>query len=220
MELLTDVEARVLGCLIEKSITTPDNYPLSLNSLVNACNQKSNREPVMDLDERTVEAALDSLRFTHKIVVQVSEAGSRVAKFKHDIAQHLPHTPEITAILCELMVRGPQTVGELKAHGKRLFGFSSLVEIEDILRELRNMEPPLVAQLPPGAGRREKRFAHLLCGVIDEAVSAAAEPADLSPSLPRAPSRIDELEHTVAALQDEVGMLRLEVQQLKQQLGG
>ena len=216
-----DTEARVLACLIEKSIATPDHYPLTLNSLVAACNQKSNRNPEMDLDERSVSNALDALRFTHTIVVQVAEAGSRVAKFKHDISQHLPHTPEITAILCELMLRGPQTVGEVKAHTKRLFGFASLVEIDDILKELRSGEEPWVTQLPPGPGKREKRYAHLLCGPVDDAIAYASSVAPVSqaPSLPPAPSRIDEMEEDVIALKQEVASLRLEIEELKRQLG-
>lgn len=221
MNALSEVEARVLACLIEKSIATPENYPLSLNSLVNACNQKSNRNPVMDLDERTVSNAVDTLRFTHTIVVQVSEAGSRVPKFKHDIAQHLPHTPEITAILCELMLRGPQTVGELKAHTKRLFGFTNLVEIDDVLKELSRREEPLVTQVPPGPGKREKRYAHLLCGDVDDAIQN--EPAVVSDgnaiSLPKAPSRIDEMEADVTSLKEDVASLRLEIEELKRQLG-
>jgi uncharacterized protein len=204
--VLTDVEARVLGCLIEKSLTTPEYYPLTLNSLVAACNQKSNRNPVMGLDERAVADGIDGLRYTHHLVCQVSTAGSRVPKFKHDTEGKLPLTDLDLALMCELLLRGPQTAGELRTHGRRLCEIESVAAVSDAMHTLARLEPDaMVVQLSPGAGHREPRYAQLLCGEVDPMLEPAVVHAPhVSPARDE---RLVELEAKVDALQDEVQSL-------------
>jgi uncharacterized protein YceH (UPF0502 family) len=173
---LTAIEARVIGSLIEKAITTPDQYPLSLNALTNACNQKSNREPVMALDERTVQDTLDALAKKH-LVIEKSGFGSRVPKYQHRFCNtgfgSLEFTPQATAILCELLLRGPQTPGELRGRASRMAELREVSEVEAVLEKLSSREDgPFVVRLAREPGRRESRYAHLLlnrpslnCGV-------------------------------------------------------
>ncbi|MBT3193913.1 MAG: YceH family protein [Verrucomicrobia bacterium] len=204
--VLSDIEARVLGCLIEKSLTTPEYYPLTLNALVAACNQKSNRNPAMSLDESTVADGLDGLRYTHHLVCQVSTAGSRVPKFKHDTEGKLPLTDLDLALMCDLLLRGPQTAGELRTHGRRLCEIESVAVVADAMHALARLEPdPMVVQLLPGPGHREPRYAHLLCGEVE---CAAVEPAACSSRSPSiGDERLSELEAKVAALEDQVQSL-------------
>ncbi len=163
--LLNAVEARVLGCLIEKERTTPEYYPLTKNSLVTACNQKSNRDPEMQLTESMVDAALDSLRYKHKLVATVTQANSRVLKYKHELLAHFKFDPEDVAVLCELLLRGPQTAGELRTHTKRMVEIASPAKVKEILDNLMHWgEIAFVAKLPPARGMREERYAHLFCG--------------------------------------------------------
>jgi hypothetical protein len=208
---LSLVEARVLGSLIEKQIATPDYYPLSLNALVNACNQLTNREPVMALDEPTVVRALDGLR-EKRLATLFTGADARVAKYKHTLGDRLLLTPAEVALLCVLLLRGPQTVGELRTRSERLYAFESLAEAEEALRGLAERTPaPLVARLPRAPGTKEARFAHLFAGPVDTAVpfrSLAPEPAT---ALVRA-----ENERAVR-LEQDVADLRRELLELRQQ---
>ena len=172
--LLSDHEVRVLGALIEKEITTPDYYPLSLNALTNACNQKSNRNPVMALDEGAVREALDSLS-RKWLAGPASTAESRVTKFGHRVQEVFNFDRRQTALLCELMLRGPQTLGELRTHAERLYRFDDLETLEATLQKLAEREPPLVKKLPRLPGTKEPRYAHLLAGDNPEWI-AVAEP--------------------------------------------
>lgn len=200
---LNEIEVRVLGALVEKSVTTPDNYPLSLNALVNACNQKSNRFPVMELDSATVGQALVSLR--EKALVRVIMGGdSRVPKYRHYFEESYDLNPAEAAMVCELMLRGPQTIGELRGHIERFNVSLSLAEAEAVMHGLLTRPEPPVTQLPRTAGRREARFAHLLAG--EPAVEADAEPA--APRLPR--------DERLANLEDEVARLRSELNELRE----
>lgn len=217
MELeLSTVECRVLGCLIEKSITTPENYPLSLNSLVNACNQKSNRQPVTDLDEPEVLEALDELRGQH-LCYRVDTAGSRVPKFKYAIPEKWEFTNKHLAILCELLIRGPQTPGELRNRGDRMYSFLDLHEVETTLEALQNHEAGgFVQKLPVLPGKKEARFAHLLGGEIeigdrDETTTPVVQ------SRPSRNERLDQLENEIARLKSEIEDLKSAFAQFKEQ---
>src|SRR5580704_11945631 len=156
---LTGIEARVLGALLEKEITTPEYYPLSLHALLNACNQKSNRDPVVHLDEDALERALYTLR-DKGLLLNITGAGSRVPKYGHRISEKLNLGRRELAILCELMLRGPQTLGELRTRSERMHRFDDLAEVEAVLDRL----PELVVKLPRRPGEKEVRYAHLLSG--------------------------------------------------------
>ena len=205
---LSPTEARVIGVLLEKEITTPDQYPLSLNALLAGCNQKSNREPAMDLDESTVQATLDDLKKRH-LVSDQSGLGSRVTKYRHRFCNAeiggLQIAPIKVAILCELLLRGPQTAGQLRIHTERLHAVSDVAAVENALQQLMEEDDPLVASIPKGAGQREVRFMHLLGGEepAEQATAPTAETAE-SPSA----TRIDRLEQEVDALRQEVMRLR------------
>lgn len=197
---LHPIEVRVLGSLLEKEITTPEYYPLSLNALLNACNQKSNRDPVVSYDESTVEQALQSLR-DKGLLLSISGAGSRVMKYGHRISEKLNLGRRELAILCELMLRGPQTPGELRTRTERMHRFDDLAELESVIDRM----PELMVKLPRRAGEKESRYAHLLSG----APAASAEESE-----PTAPTgRVDRMD----ALEAEVGQLRTEFEDLKQQ---
>ena len=164
MELvLSDAEVRVLGALIEKEITTPDYYPLSLNALTHACNQKSNRHPMMSLDEQAVRDALESLN-QKGLAGAASSAESRVTKFAHRVQEAFNFDRRETALMCELMLRGPQTLGELRAHVERMYRFDDLESLEATLQRLGERQPPLVKRLPRLPGAKEPRHAQLLAG--------------------------------------------------------
>ena len=215
MELqLSAQEARVLGCLIEKEMTTPEYYPLSLNALTNACNQKSNRDPVMHLDETDVVRCLDALRF-RGLAMQAASDGGRVPKYKHNLAQKLYLEPEEQAILCELLLRGPQTVGELRSRSERMHAFSNLEAVEEVLHLLATRKEPLLTKLPRQPGRKENRFAHLLCGAPDIEEPSANEPA---PETAR--RHVDAQEARILALEEEVATLRGEVASLTATFAG
>jgi uncharacterized protein YceH (UPF0502 family) len=203
--LLPAVEVRVLGSLLEKEVTTPEYYPMSLNALVNACNQKSNRDPVVVYDSDTVEEALQSLRDKGLLVV-ITGAGSRVRKYGHRFSEKLNLGRRELAILCELMVRGPQTLGELRTHCERMHPFDDLEEVQAVIERL----PELVVKLARRPGEKEVRFAHLLSGMptLSETEEKASEPTRAD-----RPDRIGELEAAVA-------QLRNEVEDLKQQFAG
>lgn len=212
---LTAIEARVIGCLIEKAITTPDQYPLSLNSLTSACNQKSNRDPIMDLDERTVQSTLDILMHKH-LVLDRSGFGSRVPKYQHRFCNtgfgSLEFTPLETAILCELLLRGPQTPGELRTRAARMADVKEVSEVEAALNKLAaRQEGPFVVHLPREPNRRDARWAHLLSGEVD----VSAVPASAAPSEPKHGSSADRIEQ----LEAQVAELRRELDELKKKLG-
>jgi uncharacterized protein len=214
---LTPTEARVIGSLIEKAITTPDQYPLSLNALMNACNQKSNRDPVLELDERTVQEALDSLAKKH-FVMERSGFGSRVPKYQHRFCNTgfgtLEFTPVQTAIVCELLLRGPQTPGELRTRAPRLAEASDPNEIDDALEKLATREDgPFVARLPREPGRRDSRYAHLFSGPVEvDAVEASSETAPVAES--RGPTNNERIQR----LEDLVTDLRQELEELKSKM--
>lgn len=208
---LSAEEARVIGCLIEKSLTTPDQYPLSLNSLANACNQKSNRDPLMELDERTVQQTVDSLVRKH-LVLERSGFGSRVPKYQQRFCNtgfgSLSFTSQETAILCELLLRGPQTPGELRARAGRMGDLKEITDVELALNSLaKRTDGPFVVQLPREPGRREARFAHLLSGEV-QAQEAASEPEPREQRTSPQMDRIESLEAAVAELRREVDELK------------
>jgi uncharacterized protein YceH (UPF0502 family) len=212
---LNALEARVIGCLIEKAITTPDQYPLSLNALANACNQKSNRDPIMDLDERTVQQTVDALVRKH-FILEKSGFGSRVPKYQHRFCNtgfgSLTFTALETAILCELLVRGPQTPGELKTRSARMAEVNDVAEVDAALTNLATREDgPFVVQLPREPGRRDSRYAHLFSGDI-EIPEATPLPAQASSRSAPQSERIERLEELVAEL-------RRELDELKEKLG-
>jgi uncharacterized protein YceH (UPF0502 family) len=210
---LTPHEARVVGCLIEKQVATPDQYPLSLNALVNACNQKSNREPVLDLDEREVQAVVDGL-MKRQLVLEKSGFGSRVPKYQHLFCNtqfgSLKFSPRGTAIVCELLLRGPQTPGELRTHAARLAPLHDVSEVETELEDLMTRpDGPFVAKLPREPGRRESRYMHLFSGAAPQEMSVAAEPAPTAVSLAGSVAdRLTMLEAAVAGLRRDVDELK------------
>ena len=216
--LLNDIEIRVLGCLIEKEMATPEYYPLSLNALTNACNQKSNRDPVMTLAEEDAIRALDRLR-TLGLAMQSAES-VRVPKYRHTLAEKLHLEPEELAVLAELLLRGPQTMGELRARAERMHPLPDLGAVEQTLQELMERTPPLAIQLPRQPGRKEHRFAHLLAGapeVSDEEV-AGAPPEAARMKVMAENERVARLEEDVAGLRDELADLRRVVDELRQLL--
>jgi uncharacterized protein YceH (UPF0502 family) len=210
---LSPLEARVIGCLIEKQITTPDQYPLSLNALVNACNQKSNRDPLMELDERTVQDTLDQLARKH-LVVEKSGFGSRVPKYQHRFCNTEYGTLKLAvqelAIVCELLVRGPQTPGELRTRASRMAPFSDVAQVEAALESLRTREDgPFVVRLPREPGRRDARYAHLFSGAVAvPATSPEPQTVALSSAAAETSARLDRLEEQVQRLRDELEDLK------------
>jgi len=207
--LLDDIEARVVGCLVEKDLATPEYYPLTLNALTNACNQKSNRDPVMLFEETDVIRALDSLR--QKQMAHQSAEGVRAAKYCHNLEAVLNLDPEDLAILAELLLRGPQTVGELRNRAERMCPVGDLQAVEELLQNLMEREEPLVMRLPRQPGRKEHRFAHLLSGLPDLEESAA---------LPTEPARLKVAAENdrIARLEEEVAALRTELDEVSKQL--
>jgi uncharacterized protein len=205
--ILNAIEVRVLGSLIEKELTTPEYYPLSLNALVNACNQKSNRDPMLNLDESEVIKALDSLRF--KQYALLSGAGGRVSKYRHALVEKFRFSPAELAIICELLVRGPQTAGELRTRVERMHPFADLAEVEAVLEELMERTPAIVARLPRQPGRKEPRNCHLFAGEPD--ISAAEMQPESGAARSRAAAdngQLDRLEAEVVELRQEVSDLR------------
>lgn len=217
--LLTFEESRVLGCLLEKETTTPDHYPLTLNSLHSACNQSSNRDPVVDFGTDVVEEALEGLRYK-KLAILLHQAGARVPKYKHTIENKLPYlTDGQRAILCVLLLRGQQTVGELRQRTERLHPFADIERTQVVLDQMAEFEPePLIKLIPSGGGRRAITYVHLLCGDCETvAAVAASAPAPVAESV--SSTWREELEEEVATLKSEVSSLRDELENLKQNLG-
>ena len=233
--ILSAAEARVIGCLIEKQITTPDQYPLSLNALTNACNQKSNRDPVMALSEIETQQLIDALVRKH-VVMERSGFGSRVPKYQHCYCNTefsgLKFSPQEMAIVCELLLRGPQTPGELRSRAARMAGFADSTEVERVLESLAGRaEGAVVQRLPRQPGRREARYAQLLTGELAAELTAESvvppdqrtRPAPQAPSVttPRADSlgdtRLELLEAEVRALRAELAELRTALAELRAQ---
>jgi len=209
---LTPIEARVLGALIEKEITTPEYYPLSLNALTNACNQKSNRDPVIHLEESEVRKALNHLEY-QSLVRSVSSTDSRVTKFEHRLQDAFNfYRPEV-AIVCELLLRGPQTPGELRTHASRMHAFEDLESVHSALSRLEKREPPVVTVLPRQPGTKEARYAHLLGDVPPVAPAPAAYTTGARDDETAAASSTERIEALVA----EVAQLRKQIADLQSQ---
>ena len=203
---LSPEETRILGCLIEKERTTPDQYPLSLHAVTTACNQSTNRDPVTYYEERVVALGLDDLR-GKQLVTQLWGAGSRVQKYRHNLLDVYELNPREVALLCVLLLRGPQTLGELRVRTERMCAFANIGEIEECLRVLGESSDPIVRLLPPRAGQKEKRFVQLLSG---EPALEPDAPAESRASASAAPTRVEILEAEVAMLKTEVTALREE----------
>ncbi len=216
MELkLTETEVRVLGSLIEKDITTPEYYPLSLNALVNACNQKSNRDPVMQLDEDAVRDALDSLQ-QQRMAGPARGADSRVTKYEQRLQEVFNFTRPEIAVLCVLLLRGPQTPGELRGRAERMHRFETLDDVQSALQKLMQREPPLVKVLPRQLGTKESRWVHLLAGdvVVPELPAPASAAVVYDPG---DADRIARLEEEVAALRRELGEVKDHLERFRRQ---
>ncbi len=214
--VLNEIELRILGCLIEKELTTPEQYPLTLNGLTNACNQKSNRDPVMTLEEDDVVRGLNTLKF--KQLVVVSSDGGRVPKYRHILAERQGLAPEELAPLCELLVRGPQTVGELRTRTERMRSFPDLAAVEAVLADLMKRESPLVTRLPRQPGRKEARYAHLFAGEPEIPVEEVTPPPEAARlRVIAGDERISRLEEEVSALRSEVAALRQTMAEFKSQ---
>ncbi len=218
MRILNDFELRVLGALVEKQIATPDYYPITLNALTNACNQKNHRDPVVSFNEADVERALTSLR-GKQLAFLFEGAVARVPKFGHTFPKAYELDPAEAAVLCVLMLRGPQTPGELRSRTPHLHNFESLAAVEETLQKLATRPEPLVLKLPRAPGTKEARFAHLLGGEIkfeapapDSSPTPASPPASASLASPAlTPSETDRL----TQLEAEVAALRKELEELK-----
>ncbi len=213
---LTAIEVRILGSLIEKEATTPDSYPLSLNALTNACNQTSNRDPIMEIDEDAVRWALNSLR-QQSLVRAQQGIGSRVMKYQHLVTERMSLAPPVLAVMCTLMLRGPQTTGEIKGRTNRLADFASLSDVEATLNELVTRE--LVSELTRRPGQKEVRYAHLLSGPVTTVTHAPDAPNTSSVRPEDGDERIAPIEATVAELRKELAELRAEFEAFKQQFG-
>lgn len=215
--VLSATEARVLGSLMEKELSTPDYYPMTLNALVNACNQKSNRNPIVNYDEKIVAKTLEDLRFKN-LAIRIISSVNRVPKYKHALTSALDLTVQEQAVLCELMLRGPQTFGELKSRTERLYSVSSGDELQAALDLLMSRSEPLIVKLPRQSGHKEQRFAQLLCGLPEIPTD------DRPPKLEDATlaviadnERIALLETALEQVQAEVEALRIEFAEFKRQ---
>jgi uncharacterized protein YceH (UPF0502 family) len=212
---LTENEVRVLGSLIEKDITTPEYYPLSLNALVNACNQKSNRDPVMQLNEDTVRDALEGLQ-EQRLAGPARGADSRVTKYEQRLQEVFNFTRAETAVLCVLLLRGPQTPGELRGRAERMHRFETLEDVQSALQKLMQREPPLAKVLRRQPGTKESRYAHLLAGDVVEAEMPAQASAAVERNSADA-ARIDQLEEEVAELRRELGEVKDQLERFRKQ---
>jgi hypothetical protein len=211
--VLNPAEARVLGSLIEKDITTPDYYPLSLNALINACNQKNNREPVTNLEEETVRLALRNLS-DKRLAGPASGADGRVTKYEHRVQEVFNFTRQETALICVLLLRGPQTPGELRGRTERMYQFDHLDDVLAGLQQLMRRDPPLAKALGRRPGTKEIRYAHLLSGDV-EAWEPPAETASAAGSADA--ERLIQLEEQVATLRSEVAELKQQMAEFKKQ---
>jgi uncharacterized protein len=205
--ILTEIEVRVLGSLIEKDITTPDYYPLSLNALVNACNQKNNRDPVMTLDESAVRDTLSSLQ-EKRLAGPAGGAESRVTKYEHRLQEVFNFDRREIALICVLLLRGSQTPGELRGRTERMYHFDALDDVVSTLDRLAHREPPLVAVLPRQPGTKESRYMHLFSGEAPAITGVERAPADVGNASP----------DRISALESQVATLRAELTEVQQQL--
>lgn len=210
---LTSIEARVIGCLMEKEVTTPEQYPLSLNALTQACNQKTSREPVMSLSDIEVQQALDELN-KKRLISEQSGFGSRVVKYKHRFCNtefsDLQLSKSQFAVICLLLLRGAQTPGELRTRAGRLYDFSSTTEVENVLSELSNRDEPIIRQLPREVGKRESRYCQLFCAAPEAVTSPANSAHELTPRSDDTTmcDRISQLEQDVAELKAQLAELK------------
>ncbi|MDP8220725.1 MAG: DUF480 domain-containing protein [Candidatus Stygibacter frigidus] len=209
---LTRIEVRILGALVEKEQTTPDYYPLSLNALRNACNQKSNRDPVMNVDEQTLIQTLDELR-EKKLVIFSTGQGQRVIKYKHNMSDALHLDQREISLLAALFLRGAQTQGELRLHTHRMHEFDSLDEVQQFLQKLNDREIPLVRLLARQPGQKEQRYIHLL----DDQEEVLDDIPEIQVEKPE--SEIEELKAKIEQLQEEITELKLDYYNLKKELG-
>jgi uncharacterized protein YceH (UPF0502 family) len=212
--ILSDIEARVLGALVEKGVTTPDYYPLSLNALVNASNQKSNRDPVMNLDEESVRQAIRGLE-KHALAGPADSFDGRVTKYEHRLQEAYNFDRRETAVLCVLLLRGPQTPGELRSRSERMHSFDDLSEVESTLQRLMKRDPPLVKILPRQPGTKEVRYAHLFSGDVEVAQSNVSEETPAKDG--GTPERVASLEQKVSQLQNEIADLKKEFSAFQKQ---
>ncbi len=210
-EKLTETEVRVVGCLIEKQLTTPEYYPLTLNALVAACNQKTSREPVVSFSDETVEKALDGLREKNLVYVFYGST-SRVPKYKHLVPDVFELTPSEVAVVCVLMLRGAQTLGELRERTGRLYEFSALGEVAETLDGLMKREEPLISRLERQPGQKEIRFFHLLSGEVQTENTSVLPENDKIET-----DRLTKLEQEVESLRGELGALEKTFENFKQQ---
>jgi uncharacterized protein YceH (UPF0502 family) len=221
VKILSEIETRVLGSLVEKELTTPDYYPLSLNALVNACNQKSNRDPAMNLNEDAVRQALRSLE-KEGLAGPADGMDNRVTKFEHRLQEAFNFDRREIAILCELLIRGPQTPGELRSRAGRMYEFDDLGQVQSTLQRLAQREPPVTKMLPRQPGTKEARYAHLLSGEVQSEVQIDAQMQAPVATRERAathgatPVQIND--ERIARLENELSALQNEVADLKQQL--
>src|SRR2546423_14498183 len=216
MASLSETEVRLLGSLIEKQITTPEYYPLTLNALTAACNQKNNRNPVMSLTEAEVERALDSLREKNLAYV-FHGSTSRVPKFKHVAPEVLQLNPAELAVMCVLMLSGPQTAGEIRTRGSRLYEFKGLEEVDETLRALSIRDEPLATKLPRQAGQKEARFAHLLSGELHVDTQAELSAPQRAARRESDSDRLARLEEQVNALTEQINNLTAQFAEFKKQ---
>jgi uncharacterized protein YceH (UPF0502 family) len=215
-EKLTDVEARILGSLVEKQLTTPEYYPLTLNSLITACNQKNNRDPVVSYDEPTVSRSIEDLRDRNLVYVFYGST-SRVPKYKHMLPSYFELEPAEVALVSVMLLRGPQTLGELRERSGRLHQFEHLGQVQETLDNLMRREEPVVTKLPPQPGQKEARFAHLLSGEINIEELAAASAVSRAARAPVDNDRVTVLESRVTALETEAGDLRRMFEEFRKQ---
>jgi uncharacterized protein len=216
---LNEIECRVLGSLIEKDVTTPDYYPLSLNALVNACNQKNNRDPVMTLDEAAVRQALSTLQ-EKRMAGSATGADSRVPKFEHRLQEVFNFDRREVAIMCVLLLRGPQTPGELRGRADRMYHFEALDDVVSTLDRLAQRDPPLAYVLPRQPGTKESRYMHLFSGEPDASLLANAPSPTIDTSVnstSTAPDRLSRLENDVSQLREELAELRQQMAEFRKQ---
>ncbi len=211
---LTEVEVRILGSLVEKELTTPENYPLSLNALTSACNQKSNRAPLMELTEADVVRGLDQLGA--RGLARLTAAGGRVPKYRHSMGDNLELAPPALAVLAELMLRGPQTAGELRTRAERMAPFADIAAVEEVLGTLMAFGPPLVARLARQPGHKEQRYAQLFAGTPDVPVDAPTPfPEPARQRVMAENERLARLDEEVSTLRAEIALLRRAIEDLR-----
>jgi uncharacterized protein YceH (UPF0502 family) len=215
--VLNDIEVRILGCLIEKEFTTPDYYPLTLNALTNACNQKSNRNPVVSFEETTVVRGLDELN-KKGLAEKILRSDSRVPKYRHIFTDKLDMRASQTAVLCVLMLRGPQTAGEIRGRAERMHRFAEIAEVEEILTGFMDGEEPMVVKLPRQTGLKERRYMHLLSGMLLVNESEKSIPEEAATIKVRTENdRISKLESDYELLRRDFDELKIAFKELKSQ---